>query len=624
MSLVYMQNASFLLNKNELLHNVNFTINKKERICLVGNNGTGKSTFLNIIMKKEPLDHGLIIYKKNIKIKYLEQTIINNDSCSIYDFICDGIGQESKYLKNYFHILNNFKSITSSNNLILLNSLEEIFDKKKLWKKKEKIDNIIKMLDLKNHSLLSSLSAGCLRKIEIGKILVSEPNLIILDEPTNYLDLATINWLEEFLIQNSVSVLFVSHDRSFINNISTRIINLNSGNIISWSGNYDSFLNNQFNNKCKIEIDKTKFNKKLEQEKRWTNSGTKARTTKNISRIKRFKHMMNIKNLEQKPEKRIKILINENHYSGNILFKLEKVCFRFNEFPLINDFSDTVKKGEKIALIGTNGSGKTTLLKLIIGKLKLNSGNIYSNPNIKFAYFDQTRTQIRLEETVLNNLIYEKEEIYINNKKYHKLKYLENFLFSKNKVKLKAKALSGGERNKLLLAKLFLKESNVLILDEPTNDLDLESLQALEIALKQYKGIILLISHDKTFIQNIVNKYWSFEKNGCIKKYLTFPSIKKLTSTVLSSHYEINSKHKKNKLISKILNNNLKKELKNMPNVIEKIESNIAKLQKEINTSNFFHSSLHNQKKTLHELKNEEANLDKQFSRWEYLESYKK
>ncbi|XBC42115.1 MAG: ATP-binding cassette domain-containing protein [Buchnera aphidicola (Meitanaphis elongallis)] len=629
MSLVQIQNASFSLNQEKLLNNVNFKINKKERICLVGKNGTGKSTFLNIIAKKELLDRGFVIHKKNIKIKYLEQNIIHDHTKSIFEFVYEGIDDDSKHLKNYFYILNKEKLDMSLNHSSKLVQLKEIFTNKKLWKKKEKIDDIIERFNLNNNSMLSSLSGGWLRKVELGTILISEPDLIILDEPTNHLDVITINWLEKFLTKNFISVLFVSHNRSFINNVSTKIIHLNSGNLISWVGNYNSFLKNQYNDKNIIETNKIKFNKKIEKEILWANSGVKARSTKSESRMQQLKNMINMKNSEQKVIRDTEILINEDNYPGNIFFKLKNIHFYLNKTIIINNFSDTIKKGEKIALVGINGCGKSVLLKLILGELQPSSGTIYSNTNIKTAYFDQKRTNINLEETVLNNLSCGKEEISINDKKYHKLRYLENFLFPKEKIKLQAKVLSGGEINKLLLAKLFLQKNNVLILDEPTNDLDSDSLIKLEIALKKYKGIILLVSHDKTFIQNIANKYWHFNNIGHINKYLTFSKIEELKN--IEQPFQINTylkQHKKNfstdkKLSSKIFQYNLQKELKNIPKKIEKIENYIKILQHEINSLNFFHTLSDNKKEILYKLKNEEKNLEKQFLRWEYLELLK-
>lgn len=630
MSLVYVQNATFLLNQTTLLNDISFQIKEKERICLVGNNGTGKSTFLNIIAKKETLDNGIITYKKNIKIKYLEQNSFYNNNKSIYEFICEGITNESQYLKNYFHILYHLKFVTSSNNSQKLIQLKKIFNTKKLWEKKKKIDDIINYFGLNNHAMLSSLSGGLLRKIELGTILISEPDLIILDEPTNHLDIITIHWLEKFLTTHLTSVLFVSHDRSFINKVSTKIIHLNSGSLISWIGDYDSFLDHQSNNRYINSVKKIKLKKKIEKEQLWANSGVKARSTKNESRMKQLQKMINESEFSKPIIKTTNIVINEDNYSGHLFFKLKEVCFNLNQTILINNFSDIVQRGEKIALIGTNGSGKSTLLKLIVGELKPNSGSIDFNPNIKTAYFDQKRVKINFEKTVLDNLSHEKNEISINNKKYHKLKYLEQFSFPKEKIKLKAKVLSGGEINKLLLAKLFLKKSNVLILDEPTNDLDLESLQNLEIALKKYKGVILLVSHDQKFIQKVANKYWCFKKNGYIDKNLIFPDIKKWNNiiTEVQNPTSLQKTTKiilnKNRLISKISKKDLKKELKNIPKKIEKIENCINKLQNEINSSNFFYLSSENKKELLHQLKKTEMNLEKYFLRWEYLELYKK
>ncbi|XBC44946.1 MAG: ATP-binding cassette domain-containing protein [Buchnera aphidicola (Schlechtendalia chinensis)] len=628
MPLICMQNARFSINKNKLLNNVNFQINKKERICLIGRNGTGKSTFLDIITKKELLDHGLIIHKKNIKIEYLKQTMIEDHEKSVYEFIHEGLEQDSEHLKNYFYELNNEKLKKSSHNLKLLTQLKEKSNRNELWKEKEKIENIIKTFGLNSNLKLSSLSGGCLRKVELGRILIRKPDLIILDEPTNHLDIIAIDWLGKFLVNNSQSVLFVSHDRSFINKVSTRIINLNSGCLISWSGDYNSFLNFQNTNKNLIKIQNLKFNKKLEKEKLWVQSGVKARSTKNENRITRFKKMLTMGKINKISEKKIDILINEENYKGDIFLKLKNIHFYKNKTILINNFSDVIKKGEKIALIGSNGSGKSTLLKLIVRTLQPKIGNIYSNPNTKISYFDQKRVLINLEKTVLDNLSYESEEVVVNDKKYYKFKYLEKFLFSKDRLRLKAKELSGGEINKLLLAKVFLKKSNILILDEPTNDLDLESLKNLEISLKKYQGVILIVSHDKTFIKNIANKYWNFEKNGIIKKYLNFPNINSTKNiqksfeknVTLKTNYNLSKI--KNNLKNKTLNYNLKKELKNIPKKIEQIEIRIKKLQNKINTSFFFHKPLSEQKNFLTQLKMEEKDLQKHFSRWEYLETH--
>ncbi|XBC40580.1 MAG: ATP-binding cassette domain-containing protein [Buchnera aphidicola (Nurudea yanoniella)] len=621
MALIHVQNANIIFNNVKLLNKVNFHINEKDRICLIGKNGTGKSTFLNIIAREESLDSGSIIYKKNIKIKYLKQNAIYHNNQSIFEFICEGFEEESKYLKNYFDFLENKNFQTLSYTDKIKENLKNVINAKKLWKKKEKIDEIINNLNLNKNDKISLLSRGCLRKVELGKILVGKFDLILLDEPTNYLDITTINWLEEFLIKSLKSMLFVSHNRSFINKVSTKIINLHCGNLISWTGNYDSFLQNQYNNICISERKKIKFDKKIRKEISWANSGVKARSTKSESRIKELKKMVNIKKSNVSFEKKIEILINQDNYKGDIFFKLKNICFSINGINLIHNFSDTIKKGEKIALLGTNGSGKSTLLKLIVGTLVPNNGNIYSNTNVKISYFDQERTNINLKDTVLNNLSHAKEEILINEKKYHKSKYLEKFLFPREKLKLKAKELSGGELNKLLLAKLFLKKSNVLILDEPTNDLDLESLENLEYSLKKYKGIVLLISHDETFIKNVANKYWNFEKNGNIKKYLNFHNTKELTNSKITLN---NTKafFKKNREINqkKINNNTLKKELKNILKKIEKIENHISELQCNINSSEFFLKLSLQKKETLNTLKILEKKLKKYLLRWEYLE----
>lgn len=588
MSLINIQNAYLAFSNLEILKNSTLYINENERVCLMGKNGTGKSTLLKIIHKQQELDQGHIIYKKNIHITYLKQDNPNNLNMSIYDFISLGLSEEKD-------------------------------NKKKNINQNAKIEKIIETIQLDKNIFLSQLSGGLLRKVALGRTLIEQPDLLLLDEPTNHLDMQTVKWLENFLKKFPGSVLFVSHDRNFIQNICTRIVDLDRGKLVSWPGDYKNFIKLK-NESNRIEIIQKKlFDKNLQKEELWIRKGIKARSTRNEGRVKNLKKLRQQNQDYKKIEQLSNVKINQSkNYLGKIIFRLENIDFLIDNKIIIKNFSSTIQHGDKLGIIGDNGCGKSTIIKILIGEKKPQKGKIYTGTGLHISYFDQNRSVLDPNKSIIDNISYGKDKIILNGKEQHIIGYLKNFLFKPNEIQSLVKTLSGGECNRLLLARLFLKPSNVLILDEPTNDLDLDTLQLLEKIIIDYSGTVVIVSHDENFINNTVNKCWHFEKNGLIQIHTgNYASLKKQISK------SITKKIKKNKSQFSIINqikNHSKKELAQILCSIETIEFNINRLQQEISKPNFVKKKLEDKLSILKTLSHEEKKLEEKLIYWERLE----
>ncbi|QCI23893.1 ATP-binding cassette domain-containing protein [Buchnera aphidicola (Macrosiphoniella sanborni)] len=588
MSLINIKDAFLSFSNLEILKNSTLSIYKNERVCLIGKNGTGKSTVLKVIDQQQELDFGHVIYKKNLKISYLQQENPKNLNISLYDFISSGC---------------------QKNHLIKKQSNQESIQ----------IEKIIHLIKLDKNTLLSELSGGLLRKATLGRVLIGEPDVLLLDEPTNHLDIKTVKWLETFLKKFSGSILFVSHDRKFIQNISTRIVDLDRGKLISWPGNYKNFikLKNESINLEKIQ--KKLFDKNLEKEEKWIRKSPKARSTRNEGRVKNLKILRKEYEDYKTIEKFNNIKINESKKNlGKIIFKLENIEYFINNNIIIRNFSSIIQHGDKLGLIGDNGCGKSTLIKILLGKKKPKKGNIYTGSTLKISYFDQNRSSLDLNKSIIDNISYGKEKIFMNGKEQHIIGYLKNFLFKPYQLQSLVKTLSGGECNRLMLARLFLKPSNVLILDEPTNDLDLDTLALIEKIIINYKGTVIIVSHDEEFINNTVNKCWLFKNNGIIETHAgNYEFLKKIDNNFKKKSKQ-DTLSKKN-ITVKIKNNSLKI-LNQTLYQIEKIELKIKNLQQIINEPNFFKKKLEEKLPILQMLSTEEKKLKKNIIYWEQLE----
>ena len=635
MSLINLTNAYLSFSDAPLLDHIDMSIEVNERVCLVGRNGAGKSTLLKVLNKEVPLDEGQIVYENNVVVSRLQQDPPRDVQGNVFDFVAEGLQEQAQLLKDYHELSHRVEQEPSESNLAKLAKMQEQLDHQNGWQLENRIRNVISSLSLDSEAQLSSLSGGWLRKAALAKALVCQPTVLLLDEPTNHLDIETIKWLEEFLKSFNGSIVFISHDRSFIRQMATRIIDLDRGKIASWSGNYDNYLLGKEEALRVEELQNAEFDKKLAQEEVWIRQGIKARRTRNEGRVRALKAMRQEYSERRKVMGSAKMQIEEALRSGKIVFELENVTYQVDDKLLVNDFSVQVLRGDKIALIGPNGIGKTTLLKLMLGNLTPTSGRVHCGTKLEVAYFDQYRLELDPEKTVMDNLAEGKQEVMVNGRSRHVLGYLQDFLFPPKRARTPVRALSGGERNRLLLAKLFLKPSNLLVLDEPTNDLDIETLELLEELVNDYQGTVLLVSHDRQFVDNVVTQCWFFEDKGHIGIYAggyadalqqqqQAQPVK--VSTVNSSQQpkkESNTTNNKESVVKKKvkLSYNEQRELAQLPSKIEQLEIAIADLQAQIGQSDFFNQPHDITGPILQSLSDKEAELEAVFERWEQLEA---
>lgn len=638
MSLINLTNAYLSFSDAPLLDHIDLSIEANERVCLVGRNGAGKSTLLKVLNKEVPLDEGQIIYENNVIVSRLQQDPPRDIQGNVFDFVAEGLKDQAQLLRDYYDLSHQIEQNPTESNLTKLAKIQEQLDHQNGWQLDNRIRNVISSLSLDGDALLSSLSGGWLRKAALAKALVCQPTVLLLDEPTNHLDIETIKWLEEFLKSFNGSIVFISHDRSFIRQMATRIIDLDRGKVASWGCDYDSYLIGKEEALRVEELQNAEFDKKLAQEEVWIRQGIKARRTRNEGRVRALKAMRQEHRERRQVMGSAKMQIEEALRSGKIVFELDNVSYQIENKQLINDFTVQVLRGDKIALIGPNGVGKTTLLKLMLGDLVPTSGHVHCGTKLEVAYFDQYRLELDPEKTVMDNLAEGKQEVMVNGRSRHVLGYLQDFLFPPKRARTPVRALSGGERNRLLLAKLFLKPSNLLVLDEPTNDLDIETLELLEELVNDYQGTVLLVSHDRQFVDNVVTQCWFFEDHGHIGIYAggysdalqqqqqanpvkaQIPLNQSSKSTNNEANLVVDNKDQTTKKRGK-LSYNEQRELTQLPIKIEQLEVAISDLQTQIGHSDFFNQPHDVTSKILQDLADKEAELEAVFTRWEQLES---
>lgn len=635
MSLISIHGAYLSFSDAPLLDNTELHIEENERVCLVGRNGAGKSTLMKIINGEQPLDDGRIIYETDLVVARLQQDPPRNITGSVYDFVAEGVEEQAEHLKAYHAISHLVIDDPSDKNLNDMARLQSILDHQNLWQLESRIHDVLEQIGLKPDTELSSLSGGWLRKAALGRALVSNPRVLMLDEPTNHLDIETIDWLETFLKNFSGSIVFISHDRSFIRNMATRIVDLDRGKLVSWPGNYDQYLAGKEEALRVEEMQNAEFDRKLAQEEVWIRQGIKARRTRNEGRVRALKALRRERSERREVMGKANMQVGEASRSGKIVFELENVDYAVDGKVLVKDFSSQVQRGDKIALIGPNGCGKTTLLRLMLQQLKADHGRVHSGTKLEVAYFDQHRAELDPDRTVMDNLAEGKQEVLVNGKPRHVLGYLQDFLFHPKRAMTPVRALSGGERNRLLLARLFLRPSNLMILDEPTNDLDVETLELLEELIDGYQGTVLLVSHDRQFVDNTVTECWIFEGNGEIgtfvggyhdaqqqraayRQHRSASPAKATANTAKPAAEKSEAKRSVNKL-----SYNLARELEQLPQKLEQLEARIGELQAKMSHPDFFSQAHDRTQPVLDNLAQAEQELETAFARWEELESLK-
>ena len=520
MALLTLRNISLAFGGAPLLDGVDLKIEAGERLCLVGRNGTGKSTLMKLLNQELQADSGEILRGQGLRVARLTQEVPHELSGPVFDVVAGGLGEVGGMLAEYHAVSH---QLAESGDEALLGKLEKIqhrLEAEDGWALNQRVETTVSRLKLPADSDFASLSGGMKRRVLLARELVSEPELLLLDEPTNHLDIDAIAWLEEFLLSWQGTLLFITHDRMFLQRLATRIIELDRGRLSSWPGDYATYLKRKQEALDAEATQNALFDKKLAQEEAWIRQGIKARRTRNEGRVRALKSLREERKQRREVQGKAKMQMQGAELSGKLVIEAEQLGYSYDGKPLFKDFSTTIMRGDKVAILGPNGVGKTTLLKVLLGRLEPQQGRVKLGTKLEIAYFDQHRAILDEEASVLDNVAEGSDRVEINGQSKHIMGYLQDFLFTPDRARSPVKSLSGGERNRLLLAKLFTKPSNLLVMDEPTNDLDVETLDLLEELLLDYQGTLLLVSHDRAFINNVVTNSLVFEGHGKLNEYV--------------------------------------------------------------------------------------------------------
>jgi ATP-binding cassette subfamily F protein uup len=523
MAVVSLRDIEINFTGTMLLDKVSLQIEPGERVCLLGRNGEGKSTLLSIIEGVLAPDSGSVDYAKGARVAMLPQEVPQDLGGYVYDVAAQGLGDIGRHLTAYHTAARALADESKGDQPDMLARLEraqQALEEVGGWPHHQAIETALSHLKLDGDALFDSLSGGTKRRALLARALVSKPDLLILDEPTNHLDIESITWLEDFLLRQNAALLFVTHDRAFLRRLATRIVELDRGSLYSWNCNYATYLERK---EADLEAEAKQnhnFDRKLAEEETWIRQGIKARRTRNMGRVRDLMALRKERQARRERTGSVKMVIQEAERTGKLVIEATGLCFGFGDTPLVSDFSTAIMRGDKVGLIGPNGAGKTTLLKLLLGEIKPQTGAIRHGVNLQITYFDQLRGQLDENKSARDNVADGNDFIEIGDRRKHVMGYLKDFLFSPDRARVPVSVLSGGERNRLLLAKLFTRPSNVLVMDEPTNDLDAETLDLLEELLMDYPGTLLLVSHDRAFLNNVVTSTIAFEGNGTVAEYV--------------------------------------------------------------------------------------------------------
>ncbi|TXH04571.1 MAG: ATP-binding cassette domain-containing protein [Nevskiaceae bacterium] len=627
MMLLTLRDVSLRLGNTVLLDKAGFTIEKGERVCLIGRNGMGKSTLLKLIAGEQKPDDGEIVRAQNLKVATLVQDVPTTISGTVYDVVALGLGATGRLVAEYHHLLEQ-----PDPDLKKLGRLQDQMDAQDGWTLESRVQETVSRLELPGEADFASLSGGLKRRVLLAQALVSQPDLLLLDEPTNHLDIASIAWLEEFFKAWDGAILFVTHDRAFLRNLATRILELDRGWLTSWPGDYDNYLRRREERLHAETQERALFDKRLAQEEKWIRKGIEARRTRDMGRVKRLMEMRQVYSERRNQPGQARMLVQEAERSGKLVAEAENVSYTYPGAlaPTIRGLTATVLRGDKLGIIGPNGVGKTTLINLLLGKLAPTSGTLKLGSKLEVAYFDQLRGALKEELPVIDNVAEGKDYVQIGEQRKHVMGYLQEFLFTPDRARSPVKSLSGGERNRLMLAKLFAKPSNLMVLDEPTNDLDVETLELLEELISDYSGTVLVVSHDRAFLNNVIGRCLVFEGEGRVNEYIggyddwlrqrpaqaaVSPARKPAPVPVMPAAPAPLP------MSASRLSGQDKRELDGLPKKIDKLEAEQTQLTAQLSDPGFFQQDKARAVAVQQRLAAVSAELAAAYSRWEELEA---
>jgi ATP-binding cassette subfamily F protein uup len=518
MAIITFRDVSLSFGHHALLDGAQFQIERGERLCLIGRNGAGKSTLLRLLSGDIQPDSGEIVRAQNLRVAQLAQEVPRGTHGSVFDVVAEGIGKAGALLQRYHRLTHDLAD--GGGDLDALSRCQHELEAVGGWALNQQVETVLSRLSLDADAEVSSLSGGLKRRVLLAQALAAEPDLLLLDEPTNHLDIDAITWLEEFLLGWNGTLLFITHDRAFLQRLATRIIELDRGRITDFPGDYATYLARKEAMLAEEESRNALFDKKLAQEEAWIRQGIKARRTRNEGRVRALKRLREERSQRRERSGRANMAIQTAERSGKIVIEAEHAGFHYDDKPVVRELTTSIMRGDKVGIIGPNGSGKTTLLRLLLGDLEPTTGSIRRGTSLEIAYFDQYRATLDEDKSVKDNVAEGSDTLTINGQPRHVMSYLQDFLFTPERARQPVRSLSGGERNRLLLARLFTRPSNLLVLDEPTNDLDADTLELLEELLMDYSGTVLLVSHDRAFLNNVVTSTLAFEGDGVVNEYI--------------------------------------------------------------------------------------------------------
>ncbi|MBT3530639.1 MAG: ATP-binding cassette domain-containing protein [Gammaproteobacteria bacterium] len=630
MPLIRLDKASISYGTKIVLDEVDFLIEKGARIGLLGRNGAGKSTLMKVISGSYGLDGGERWVRSGVKMAWLEQSLPEADDQTVYDMVADGLADMGDLLKQYHHLIADF----DPDKMDQLERVQTELEAKDGWSLSQKVDTIISQLRLPADKAMSELSGGWRKRVALARALVNDPELLLLDEPTNHLDIPAIEWLEKQLQNYSGSILLVTHDRTFLQSIANRIAEIDRGHLYQFEGSFERFLRYREEQIASEEKANKLFDKRLAEEEVWIRQGIKARRTRNEGRVRALESMRSERSQRRVQQGTANFKVSSAENSGKIVAELDNISHSFDDGSskntVIKDFSTTVLRGDRIGIVGANGAGKSTLLKILLGKLTPLEGKVKMGTKLEIAYFDQLREQLDPEKNLIENVAGSSEYIEVNGRSKHVISHLGDFLFAPDRMRLPAKSLSGGEQNRAILAKVFSKQSNVLVLDEPTNDLDIETLELLEEILLDFKGTVLLVSHDRQFMDNVVTSIMVFEGDGEVNEYVggysdwvahggKLVSFEENDSEVITQAPKEAAPEETVKKAKKLSYKD-KRELEELPALIETLDKEQARLEAVISEPSFYEQDSDKVNETLAQIAEVQKKLEHAYARWEELE----